>query len=252
MPGVAGNEGMDKNFGGDQMTIKKLEEIKCDLCGNNNSKLVGFVNIPDEKQHIFSVKKLKIVQCKKCGLVYTNPRPSKHVLKEYYDMIYSKYNTRNIQEEILVDKRLICCAGDVTCDPRFCKRLLKDINHLANEKGKMLDVGCGLGRFIKFAQDNGWQVFGQEFSDESVKSIQNKYKLNVQTGDLRDLNFPKDYFEVVIMLNVIEHLADPFEYLDEIYRILKKKGIIYLSTPNVFLSKQYIELEPLEPPTKSF
>lgn len=203
------------------MEGEKLEEIKCSLCGSNKTKSAGFINLSEAQQDIFSVKKLTVVQCRKCGLIYTNPQPSKDVLKEFYDIKYNGANIRSI-EEILANKSSMLCAGAyVTYDLRFCKWLLHEINHLSKRKGKMLDIGCGQGRFIKFAKDNGWKVFGQEFSDEAAKYAKDKFGLKVQEGGLIDLNFPNDYFDAVIMLNVIEHFTNPILYLNEAHKILK-------------------------------
>lgn len=223
--------------------ITKLVDVKCNLCENNIAKPVGFVKLTKDHQILFSSERLEIVQCVKCGLVYTNPRPSEHALKECYNKNYSILNSINL-DEILNNKCNLCCGGGyVTYDLRYCKSLLKDISKLIIEKGKILDVGCGEGRFIKIAQDNGWQVYGQEISDEVANSIKNKYNLNVKAGNLKELNYPDNYFDVILMLNVIEHLTDPLEYLREIYRIMKNNGIIYIGTPNTILLKKYLELD---------
>lgn len=219
----------------------ELVDVKCNLCDNNITKSIGFVKLTKDNQDLFSSERLNVVQCKKCGLVYTNPRPSELVLNTYYNKNYCILKDKN---EILKNKCNLCCGGGyVTYDLRYCKRLLSEMSKLIVEKGKMLDVGCGEGRFLKIAHDNGWQVYGQEISDEVVNSIQTKYNLNVRAGKLKDLNFPDNYFNIVIMLNVIEHLTDPSEYLREIYRIMKKDAVVYISAPNIILLNKYIELD---------
>ena len=221
----------------------KLEEIECNLCGSSNTRPVGLVALSEDQQHILSLQELTLVQCEKCGLAYTDPRPSERVLEELYDVGYRDLAERNIEKEVLVDRRLTYCGGGyVTYDLAFCERTLRDLTRLVKAKGKMLDVGCGEGRFIKFARDNGWEVLGQEFSHEAAKRAQRRFKLDVKAGDLRELGFPRDYFDVVIMLNVIEHLADPLGYLNEINRILKRGGVLYLGTPNVVLTKRCMQL----------
>ncbi|MGD0952882.1 MAG: class I SAM-dependent methyltransferase [Methanotrichaceae archaeon] len=220
-----------------------LEEVSCELCGGNNNKLVGFINISERCQHIFQSGKLSIVQCNDCDLIYTNPRPSLDTLREYYNFDYEDINPKNILTKMAANKKMACCGGGyATYDPKFCGRLLNEIDQYIDNKGRrILDVGCGGGQLIKFAHDVGWNAIGQEFSHNAVKYIHDNYKVNALAGDLLDLNFPRSCFDAVTMINVIEHLTTPSKYLNEINRIIRHGGILYLTTPNTVLTNRYIE-----------
>jgi 2-polyprenyl-3-methyl-5-hydroxy-6-metoxy-1,4-benzoquinol methylase len=102
-----------------------------------------------------------------------------------------------------------------------------------NKKGKILDVGCATGAFLYSAKERGWEPFGLELSEISARYGREKKSLNIFTGTLSEANFQSNFFDVVTLWEVIEHLPSPSEYLLEIKRILRNGGVILLSTPNI-------------------
>jgi 2-polyprenyl-3-methyl-5-hydroxy-6-metoxy-1,4-benzoquinol methylase len=97
--------------------------------------------------------------------------------------------------------------------------------------GRLLDIGCGLGLFLEAMKPFFGQVRGVEISDYQVHFCR-RLGLNVLKGLLTELKLPAEYFDAVTMWDVLEHLPNPMEYLREISRILRKDGIIAISTPN--------------------
>ncbi len=107
------------------------------------------------------------------------------------------------------------------------------------ENGKYLEVGCSLGYFldgIRSASD--WQLYGVEFGEESVKHARNVLNLDVQQGELSDVNFPDNQFDFVRICNVLEHVKDPLLMFEESKRILKPDGKLHLSIPNGLTDSQ--------------
>lgn len=95
--------------------------------------------------------------------------------------------------------------------------------------GRLLDVGCGLG-FLLSALSSGWEKHGVEVSEFAAKHA--RAWGEIHTGTLADARFPTGYFDVVVMYHVIEHLEDPIEALLEVYRILRRGGVLLLGTPD--------------------
>jgi len=95
--------------------------------------------------------------------------------------------------------------------------------------GRIIDVGCGLG-FLLSALDSKWEKHGAEVSSLAAENAQKWGKIFV--GKLNDAKYSDDYFDVVVLYHVIEHLDDPFEMIKEIYRILKTGGKLILGTPD--------------------
>jgi 2-polyprenyl-3-methyl-5-hydroxy-6-metoxy-1,4-benzoquinol methylase len=221
----------------------KFEKVGCNLCGSSEARKIGRVKVEPKFQDIFSRKELDIVKCRKCGLAYTSPRPTDATLKVYYERCYSDVGSKDPLEEMLANKEsMLCGGGYTTYDSRFTGWLLGELTRQAGKKGRLIDIGFGEGQFIKFAGANGWSACGQEVSEEAVEHIRKVYGLDVHAGDLRGLRLPGGSFDAVTMINVIEHLSDPMGYLKEAHRILKKGGVLYISTINAHTSRRPVEL----------
>ncbi len=191
-----------------------LETIPCNLCGSPQTKPWA------EKDG------WKIVECVKCGLVYINPRLNLEGLKIAYGSEYFQMHTENNAQE----KRIRMYDIEVKGIENFRKG------------GKMLDVGCGGGYFMsRFG--NSWEKYATEFNPVAAENARKEFSLDVRVGALPELGYQKDYFDVISMRGVIEHFQDPYSYLTESYKILKKGGMIAINTPNIgsYCAKIYKE-----------
>ncbi len=187
-----------------------LEYVTCNLCGSDDTEL------------LFVKRGFNIVQCKKCGLVYVNPRRTLQSLKNHYtEEFFTDCGNRGYSDYIGMEKELKIKFG----------RKIKTVEKI-KKGGKLLDVGCATGFFLDVAKDRGWEVFGVELSD-FASNYARKKGLNVFTGDLTDTNFPDEYFDVVTMWEVIANLTDPHRNLIEVHRVLKKNGLVVISTGNI-------------------
>ena len=110
---------------------------------------------------------------------------------------------------------------------------LKDeLNYLnsLSIKGSILDIGCGLG-FLLSALDSEWkEIHGVEVSEYAAEHSSQYGRIHI--GDVKSANYPKNYFDVVVMHHVIEHMEDPIVVMLEVRRILKLNGILLLGTPD--------------------
>jgi 2-polyprenyl-3-methyl-5-hydroxy-6-metoxy-1,4-benzoquinol methylase len=98
--------------------------------------------------------------------------------------------------------------------------------------GRVLDIGCGSGWLTAFLGSLGWEATGIDADPESVKAACSR-GLDVRLGTLEAQGFPADYFDAVVMSHVIEHIHGPLEQLRECHRVLKKGGVLSLTTPNI-------------------
>lgn len=98
---------------------------------------------------------------------------------------------------------------------------------------RVLESGCGAGRYVKFLHDRGWDVTGLEWDQESVDMVK-KYWPEVKAvqGDSANSPFKDNYFDGIISLGVIEHWIDgPSAPLKDIYRTLKPGGVAIITAP---------------------
>ena len=95
-------------------------------------------------------------------------------------------------------------------------------------------MGCATGFLLDQARKQGWEVYGVELSAWAVDYAKNKLQLpNISLGLLKDANFPPNFFDVVILKDVIEHLTDPKETLEQIRNVLKPTGSMCCNTPDI-------------------
>jgi SAM-dependent methyltransferase len=99
--------------------------------------------------------------------------------------------------------------------------------------GRLLDVGCGKGRWLRYIRDHsGFEVEGVEPSEEAADYARSERGLEVRTGDLVSAGYPDGWFDVVSLRNVFEHVAEPRPLAGEIGRILKPGGVCAVHVPN--------------------
>ncbi|MBI5873338.1 MAG: class I SAM-dependent methyltransferase [Candidatus Omnitrophica bacterium] len=99
------------------------------------------------------------------------------------------------------------------------------------KRGKCLDLGSGRGDYSDRLQGLGFDVVASDLDKERFAY---HGKILFEKSDfIHRLPFPDEHFDLILFAEVIEHLMNPFFVIDEIKRILKPKGILILSTPNI-------------------
>jgi 2-polyprenyl-3-methyl-5-hydroxy-6-metoxy-1,4-benzoquinol methylase len=101
----------------------------------------------------------------------------------------------------------------------------------ASRRGKLLDVGCGSGYFLRQMKELGWDVTGVEPDPIARKSCMQE-GLNVLGSTLEGAQLQDNFFDVVTLNHVIEHLPDPLKTLAECKRVLRPGGCVVVLTPN--------------------
>jgi 2-polyprenyl-3-methyl-5-hydroxy-6-metoxy-1,4-benzoquinol methylase len=158
-------------------------------------------------------------KCDSCGLVYMNPLPEQNFLSNKVYSFESGYQGNKIRDlsKAIPDKKTV----DILC-------------HLHKNKvsGKLLDVGCSSGEFIYHAKQRGFDSYGVELNSRTA-DIGIKNGLNIFKGLLNDAKFKDNFFDVIFLGDIIEHVLSPRDFVNECKRVLKKDGIIIISTPNL-------------------
>ncbi|MEW6295841.1 MAG: class I SAM-dependent methyltransferase [Candidatus Diapherotrites archaeon] len=99
------------------------------------------------------------------------------------------------------------------------------------KKGRILDVGCLDGSFTLEFKKEGWNAYGCDISDSIRKAERKGIKCKKFDFEGR-FPYPNNFFDGVIVGDVIEHIFDTENFLNELHRILKPKGFLVISTPN--------------------
>ncbi len=196
-----------------------LEQVRCPICE------------VDRARPAYQKFGLTLVRCQQCGLVYTHPRLPKEI-------VWQRYN-----EQYFKNDYLPTVGGDKAYDPAYFDgrygAMLRLIASRIAPPGRLLEVGAGGGFFLKAAQRAGWNVAGVEVSAAAVRFAHETLALELRQEAAEALGFGDATFDVVAMFETIEHLLDPLGAVREVRRVLRARGLLVLTTPNLNALTRY-------------
>jgi len=99
--------------------------------------------------------------------------------------------------------------------------------------GRVLDIGCGSGQFLRALRFFGWEVAGVEIGDVAAETARQTLDGPVFVGDVHDAGFEPDSFDFVHMSHVIEHMADPVKSMRAVADLVRPGGLVYIEAPNL-------------------
>ncbi len=189
--------------------------MRCKLCGCHVARpryrLDGFV----------------VLACPNCGLVFTDLDPTPEELRHTYDLPYFLERQEYYFRNVVADPTGGRADGQIADFTHWLDRL-----ESLKGKGRLLDVGCGVGIFLAMAQERGWDAHGVDISEAAVQIATRRPGVKAVAGTLAEACFPDCFFDVITLLDVFEHFPDPSVELRELERILKEDGLLLLNTPN--------------------
>jgi SAM-dependent methyltransferase len=109
--------------------------------------------------------------------------------------------------------------------------LIQQVWRPASAKPRMLDIGCAHGEMLSAASARGFQATGLETSPAASEARRLGY--TVHSMELADAGFADQAFELITLVDVLEHIPKPRQFLDEIRRILTPTGALFIGTPDV-------------------
>ena len=203
---------------------EEQEEVLCPLCNASESELVL------EGQDIMYNRpgNYRVVRCRSCSLEYVNPRPTFKSLGVHYPDDYF-------------------CYQPVDDSPAFLRPVLKSFSRGAAERrlgfiekaiGKvkpemsLLDVGCGLNELLYWIKElRGCEGLGVDMKDTMVEHVRERLKMPIVHGTLENAGLEAGRFDVVMMIEYLEHELDPRGALSEARRVTKPGGVLALEIP---------------------
>lgn len=178
-----------------------LENVRpCPACGGSDRKRLGAKN------------GFEMFACTACASLYSGHVPTDEDTEDY-DAYYTE---ANLSVPDFIRERLREIIGEFS---RY------------RESNRLLDIGFGAGTMLETARELNWNAFGLEVSKPAVEQAR-KRGFEVFHGGLCDAKYPDNYFDVVTLSEILEHLPDPNGDLREIVRILRPGGILWATTPS--------------------
>ena len=193
--------------------MEQGQQVPCALCGASDTR------------RVYTKWGWGIERCRRCGLVYANPRAPETA-------ILARYSSEYFWKEYLP----AAGAPDGQFDPAWLDQrhgpMLELIGRYAKGGRRLLEVGTGAGLFLKAAERAGWEASGLELSGEGAAFARDRLGLDVRQERAEQMSFRAGTFDVAVMFDVIEHLFDPKAVLTATRRALKADGVLIVSTPN--------------------
>ena len=231
--------------------VRVLPARSCALCGADGGMLYG----PLRDTMFDAPGTWSLLRCGECGFTWLNPRP----LASDIGLLYRQYHThapqpswnqnrgrwRDWAKDIVLanafgyEDRVRSTGGRILGRALSWLQPLRELVGAtimwldASSRGRLLDVGCGSGSFLKKMQDLGWEASGIEPDLAAARVAREHYGLDVVCGTLEETSLPARQYDVVTLSHVIEHLPDPIATLRECGRVLADTGLLVVATPNV-------------------
>lgn len=188
----------------------------CYLCGKPNLEVIRTKLRHDIERNV--------LKCKDCGLVFLE-RKEKN-LREYYDKEYRKLHSPVIGKEVSPGERF-----DIFLP--FQQSRIEDVRPFLKPDMKVLDIGCSSGYFLYALKDYVQERIGIEFNKKDVEFARRKCGIKVYDCPLEETDLPPEYFDIVFMFDVLEHIEDPVQFLRTARRYIKPEGHIYIEVDNI-------------------
>jgi len=171
------------------------------------------------RQRLFAKNGYPIAKCSRCQLIYVDRTLGKTELARVYG---SDYFTGDVFRNYLAEReeRLEGARGMASVLARV------------QSGGRLLDIGCAAGFFLE-AASRFYDVTGVELSEFAARHARNEFGHRVVTGDITELDFGDELFDVVTLWNTVEHLADPLSTLRKTATLSRPGALLVLTTGNV-------------------
>ncbi len=172
------------------------------------------------KDHSVSQEIFDLYYDKSLDMLVTSPQPNIESIGRYYDS--PNYISHTDANQSLFEK-LYQIVKNVAL-----KNKLNLINSLSENKGKILDIGAGVGDFLAYVKQDGWQTIGVEPSQKAKEiAIKKGVDFVNKTSDLENYSF-----DVITMWHVLEHIPNLDDQIKELKRLLKPNGFLIVAVPN--------------------
>lgn len=174
----------------------ETEYVNCDLCGSDDQRLLC--------SRVDPVTNLEfhLVECG-CGMAFVNPMPKEDSIHKLYPSHY--LDDKSANEDLY----------------------RKMIALLPERRGRLLDLGCGGGHFIRYASEHGWTVEGVD-----LISWNQEPGVPIHVGDFLEMDLPERSYDVITAWAMLEHVRRPSQFFSKVSRLLAENGQFIFTVPN--------------------
>jgi 2-polyprenyl-3-methyl-5-hydroxy-6-metoxy-1,4-benzoquinol methylase len=187
------------------------QKSKCPVCDSHN--FIKFWAMPG----------YRLLRCLNCGMVW-DPFPIANIESIYNENYFINENPKGGYANYFYGMNI---------NKRTFRERIQRIDKKVSTAGRMLDVGSALGDSLLEARKLGWKnLYGVELSEYAATESR-KRGLDIKRGNLKSAGYQQNFFDVVTLQDVIEHVQNPKEETKEIHKILRPGGYIFIVTPDM-------------------
>ena len=200
-------------------TLMNIVYEACPVCKDPN---INFAF--SARDHTVSHQSFEIWRCVNCSLQFTQNIPSKDEIGSYYQS--ENYISHSDTRKGLINQLYHKVRKSTVVTKR---KLIEKIT--GSDHGNILDIGAGTGGFLDTMQKAGWQVTGLEPDPTAQSGALQLYGLSLQPSS-HLFQLPAESFNAITMWHVLEHVHDLHSYLNQLKKLLKPNGFIFIAVPN--------------------
>jgi SAM-dependent methyltransferase len=195
----------------------ELECTGCIVCDAKATRPLIDFTPADLPKHRFHIDR-----CTACGTAFINPHPNRQAVNTFFsnERIYLQTVDPDGRQRRMIDERL-CRKKEFT---GYARRLCSMI-----PSGRVLDIGCGLGLFLEILGPNHTRL-GLDINALAVRYVKQHLGLDVLQADAMDVSFRKSSFDMVSIMQTLDHFAHPGRILARVSTWLKTGGVLFLSS----------------------
>lgn len=197
-----------------------MEKITCTLCGGEEVSPISN-RIRNDNEGTY-----KMYRCNCCETHFLYPRPKNDQLVEYYDGTFRE----EVHSEDYYDYDTLKRVYE-----RFMPEAVQRVKRVEpelNSEDVVLEIGCSVGYFLDAVADKVKKVYGTEWDRKAQQYIRDC----AQHSNIAISSNPEDFgvqFDKIFLFHVLEHIEQPVIFLQNLKRLLKSDGKIYIEVPNV-------------------
>ena len=189
--------------------------IPCNLCGSTDVEVIG---TRDRDR-----RPLRTTICRKCGLVWSNPRPGEAEVRRYYSREYRL----DYKGRATPSLRHVARSG------RGALNRYRALEPYVKRGDRILDAGAGGGEVVYVLRRLGFDASGLEPDERYAQHARETLEVPVVTGFVQDVRFPPGSFDVITMYHALEHVEDPAAILARLRSWMAERGVLIVEVPNV-------------------
>jgi 2-polyprenyl-3-methyl-5-hydroxy-6-metoxy-1,4-benzoquinol methylase len=164
-----------------------------------------------------------VLRCRQCSTEFLFPQLDDEALQQLYsESYYAAWGLKGDAENEATRQMKMATFG-----------LRLNLLDRLGKQDRLLDVGCATGYLLEAARDRGWAPYGVEYAAWSAAIAQKKFgSAAIFNGTLEQCSFPENFFDAIVMSDLIEHVRRPQETLFKARTLLKDEGLLLIVTPD--------------------